>query len=1244
MFDDDTGRRILAESSNLDILPDRDQTALPQPVMNTKELSGTCSERNPSLGAPPTTTNYADNSSLQLLSVPFYFTSPLTTLLESLHDPDHIQIGSHDIMEAYSCFSYQIHSVAHPLMQAKQTPAALRIVKEHSSELVQVLKRDLNCTLRDSSPHSHNPFSLHTWESNVFSEDDLQYAVDSATLAQHALCFLSDICIFESLYSLFSDSDLQSILDDVFAIISAPSLPVPNGSRLCTFIVSILRTQRLPAEVLLLKKENIYSILDGAIRGDFGAQSIVDGLKAVHTFLIRHEMLFFHTLSDLLSIILNHLVNDSADIRLQAVYALSGFAFALRASDGAFKEALQSICSTIRTFIDCQYDKSSNGPQGALLPDIIVDAMSSKMLTRAGHGPCYALVLVSSLIVLLGHAAFFHAHCMKLIFTTLSLAVHHKRSSIRGLHVHVWKTLIWAYVRISTTEDDGDIDNVSLSDIKERAFRVVAQESRNDIGVALVMSLLGDSQTIVHVGASTDPIGNAYKVVKNMLSSPDPKIRQTGFSLFERVLNGTGKSMEMGIPLARRSQGNWLLSQILFDGSLLNVNVDALHVIIPSIPPISVDMVRQLNSQEICDNWGASMDLWLAAAQIMLAKSEFQFSDTIISIWISLLEMYVQVYNSQSLSSSPTALSTTIARVVSQLFNSSDLPHFQVRSLQFVKKLWSMTKDVLYDTWLPPNAEIILTAVLKHKFALDNDGVKSAWGNLCTDLISIGIPTLLHVVYFKSEQQQETEVLRQLWSILARTWQIINCTMSWEDLVTLAVIPFRAWKMSTQEFEHWENLLQNAFHIAEYASHSPNAVVRLFFERLGSSKLDALTANPSALYCILRHVNISDRKKLNSKLFRLVNNALLALYPPVPELLASCIDLLCVMGELITTCSDKLLVDLIKTTQTSFCRWILDEENILLDTEKNIIINAVYCNTLDRLCYQKPTLELLKALSPFLVAVFNAKQIPEPALGPLAFENFWRATYHEINVFRGSYPEDVKACLKTLSLAWGNSSGGSLVSSSESQKTPPSVVPDSQATPQNQQSRSPHNSGGDQAPLRNALLVISRKVHETSDGPAQRPSSAPLFHQSLDLDDEMDGPKITPLRRSEEDAAPSTPMNRHHTPAGAHLRSILDETPTQTPRAFAREGEPEVHKGKKRGFSSEKHVPVKRRRFSLPNMDTPVKQSISSSPQLPILPHKALSEPALESSTSVIIETHSISQPNPSRKHKLFEYVDLQSV
>ena len=256
----------------------------------------------------PTTDATVSDSPLKLLLIPFYFSSPLNTLLESLHDPDCNQVMFHDIVEAYDCFSDRIRSVATPLMQGQTTHTAhpaLKIIGECSFDLAQVLKRDLRRAVASPSSQSQQSFHMYSYGSDGTSLN-AYHALDFARLAERALCLISDICIFRDLYSLFSGvysprfppeyrliyswcniaSDLQFILDDLFAFTVTPGLSMLNGPKICSLIVWILRVQRLPADILLERKGDISLTLERAITGYFGPQAVIDGLKVVLVTLL----------------------------------------------------------------------------------------------------------------------------------------------------------------------------------------------------------------------------------------------------------------------------------------------------------------------------------------------------------------------------------------------------------------------------------------------------------------------------------------------------------------------------------------------------------------------------------------------------------------------------------------------------------------------------------------------------------------------------------------------------------------------------------------------------------------------------------------------------------------------------------------------------------------------------------------------------------------------------------------------
>jgi hypothetical protein len=93
----------------------------------------------------------------------------------------------------------------------------------------------------------------------------------------------------------------------------------------------------------------------------------------------------------------------------------------------------------------------------------------------------------------------------------------------------------------------------------------------------------------------------------------------------------------------------------------------------------------------------------------------------------------------------------------------------------------------------------------------------------------------------------------------------------------------------------------------------------------------------------------------------------------------------------------------------------------------------LYCDTLLTLKQQPPSLESLHSIAPFLVSAFV--QVPPPALGPLAFEAFWKETYHLMGQVQGSYPVNIKRCLKTYDMVFDDNLAANISSELESQSS-----------------------------------------------------------------------------------------------------------------------------------------------------------------------------------------------------------------
>ena len=164
-------------------------------------------------------------------------------------------------------------------------------------------------------------------------------------------------------------------------------------------------------------------------------------------------------------------------------------------------------------------------------------------------------------------------------------------------------------------------------------------------------------------------------------------------------------------------------------------------------------------------------------------------------------------------------------------------------------------KNVFKSSWLCSPAEIILATLLKKQFSFSDGQVKDLWSQLCADLIAVGIPTVLHVLHVWSESQEDTEVTRQLWLILANDG-LATGEEDWMTLLYFLVMPFgcdglfsytfghllsislpSVWVMSSVEIEVWDAIFGRAIAIASKTAQTTDIVVSHFLKLLGEAKL-----------------------------------------------------------------------------------------------------------------------------------------------------------------------------------------------------------------------------------------------------------------------------------------------------------------------------------------------------------------------------------------------------------------------
>jgi hypothetical protein len=161
--------------------------------------------------------------------------------------------------------------------------------------------------------------------------------------------------------------------------------------------------------------------------------------------------------------------------------------------------------------------------------------------------------------------------------------------------------------------------------------------------------------------------------------------------------------------------------------------------------------------------------------------------------------------------------------------------------------------------------------------------------------------------------------------------------------------------MSDSELKVWDDTLRKAVSMAGAAGTKSSVVVRRvlgrmnwdiakcvvgFYGHLRAHRLMffRLISLPKAVAILLGHVDLSDDDALPVDVFSMVDAVLVSNYPPPPESLAPCLEVLCLTGQIIGATPVSMLVQLLTTIGESLRFWIGDSEEVMLESEFNGVV------------------------------------------------------------------------------------------------------------------------------------------------------------------------------------------------------------------------------------------------------------------------------------------------------------------
>ncbi|KAJ7147132.1 hypothetical protein C8R43DRAFT_1129909 [Mycena crocata] len=957
-----------------------------------------------------------------------YFISPTETVLQSM-GPGGDDISFHDLIEAYNTFSNRIRAQIRGILDSQAPKPALISLKASSHQLAEALRRDLKRIRDEPASHSRRTsFIGGSFQTTEMDEEDIRVSRDLASLSQQVLRFLSDIFSFPALHSIFATNDLRSILSELLAVGRAPSIPSPTSRRTWTLVVWILSVQNLPSEVLSPAKREIVSVLKRALDGEIGKdQAKLDSIKASGQLLKQYPSLFISPLLDIFPCILEHLIADSPVIRLEAVNVLGRFALAKIGNLATANNCHTPLSSTLSTFINSQTTKRKSVQLQLRLRALVKAALSSDQHTHPAEGPFWVIQLLSSFVVLVDHSFFSNPRALKLTLESLQQVAGHKQRPVSTLHPYVWKCLIWVFSRLPVQNGGGDT--------RDRIFTTIKQDLRGGIGLALILSLLG---TAPHDESSdtSDSVSKALAVVRDMLSNKNQLMQVDGIALLTKLLYTPASSAA-----SAGAQNLNILALQLFDGSILHAKRENVISAIRSFGQLSVDQVRQLSDMEILRHWEPLVELWVRASHISLLQqldttvlgspylSMAEYRQNLLYGWQSLLLMPSDLTQGLAHLTTPDPYPGRIATLICSFIGPTETADAQIQQLVFVRKMWHTLTNVFQPSWLSSPAETVLGAVLKKTYNLAEEQVRDAWAQLCSELLSLGLPSVVGVVRDRREAQMPLEVQRQLWMFAATSIHKSDALVKWSDFAYLLATPLSVWSTTQSEFDMWERLLRASIASAHSDSIPPVLVVEHVFQNV--EDYHRISGSFEEVLALLAHVDFNGMNTLPEAIVNAMDAVLCDLYPRQATTLPS-LQFIRRLQDIIISSPPTLALPLLLALQNSICKWLEDEEDVLHKDVREEIVQCLFSIPLATIRHLEPSGHNLVSLSRFLATLADAA----------AFEQFWRVTYHGRDEFYELYPGNIKASLR----AFGDIYGGSLaanISQDDSQRDS-SCAPDSQ--------------------------------------------------------------------------------------------------------------------------------------------------------------------------------------------------------
>jgi hypothetical protein len=343
---------------------------------------------------------------------------------------------------------------------------------------------------------------------------------------------------------------------------------------------------------------------------------------------------FVPAFANILDSLLNNLLAPTLALRQQACQALGGIVLGLvslpRSSNSIHTRISNAVLDYVTLVPESQSPKPirSTTPSPSKLaqePLIFRTLRATLNATEPSHsaqGPVWALVVLACLITLLGPTLIHNNKIFRSFSALLSLAMRHKKSSVRALGCMVWRCVAWVYFLPSTdSARETSLAHDMLKDKRESIWKALMNVVDVQTGVAIIAAVLGEENE-----DSDDALLRTMSVLENMLA------KQTNVVDVTETMKRLVSLQTSNVPW----KVNKLIIPAIFTAnpSLLAVEYKSLSVVVNDMllaqPPL--EDIRYLTRDEIAQEWvfDGMIKLW---RQVVANLKKFDESEVSVSLF-----------------------------------------------------------------------------------------------------------------------------------------------------------------------------------------------------------------------------------------------------------------------------------------------------------------------------------------------------------------------------------------------------------------------------------------------------------------------------------------------------------------------------------------------------------------------------------------------------------------------------------